>query len=64
MQQLVRARHETINGRFKQFSILKQVFRHDKTFHSPVFRAIVNVTQLTMDNESPVFGIYYDDSNL
>jgi len=35
----VRARHETLNGRLKNWGILSQVFRHHITRHGDVFRA-------------------------
>lgn len=41
-----RARHETVNRRFKQFGVLKQIFRHDKGKHKFCFSAVVVLTQL------------------
>ncbi len=37
MQSRVRSRHETLNGRIKNWEILKQVFRHDILKHGNVF---------------------------
>lgn len=51
-----RARHEACNRRFKCWSILKQEHRHDNTKHECVFRAVVAVTQLAVDNGSCLFG--------
>ena len=45
-QVLARARHETINRKFKQFGALKQIFRHERPKHQTVFRAVVTVIQL------------------
>jgi hypothetical protein len=39
-QSRVHSRHETINGRFKTWGVLSQVYRHNITCHSEVFRAV------------------------
>jgi len=44
-----RARHETINRRFKQFHVLQDVFRHDLTKHQVCFFAVANVTQIMIE---------------
>lgn len=54
----LRARHETVNKRFKQFRVLLSRFRHDKALHSYCFHAVANVTQLVMDTE-PLFFVPY-----
>ena len=41
----VRARHEQINGKLKEFKILSYPFRHDKNFHHLAFNAVVAVVQ-------------------
>ena len=41
IQQRVCNHQETVNRRFKNWSLLKQVYRHDITLHGDVFRAIV-----------------------
>ena len=61
MQGLVRARHETLNGRFKAWEILKQLYRHDIALHSYVFRAIAIIIQLTIDSDEPLFAVEYND---
>ena len=58
---LVRARHETANKRLKQFSCLKDVFRHNLQKHSSVFRAVAVITQLTIQHGSPLFSVEYQD---
>src|SRR5687767_9700831 len=40
MKSVVRARHETCNGRFKTWQILSNEFRHNISKHGPSFRAI------------------------
>lgn len=61
MQNRVRSRHETLNGRLKNWEILKQVYRHDITEHGDVFRAIAVITQLSIDNGEPLFEVDYSD---
>jgi hypothetical protein len=53
----VRARHETVNARLKNFEILKQVYRHDLLDHSDVFRAAVVLIQLAIENGEPLFQV-------
>jgi hypothetical protein len=68
MKQKARARHETINGRFKQWAILSQTFRAKPECHEKYFMAIANLTQwLIMTNNGhddearKVFQVTYDD---
>jgi hypothetical protein len=61
MQQRVRNRQETINERFKNFEILKQVFRHDIILHGDVFRAIAVILQLTINAGEILFECGYRD---
>ena len=57
----IRARHETVNGKFKTFGALKQCFRHSLDKHGIVMRAVVNIVQLEIEFESPLFPVDYDD---
>ena len=61
MQSRVRSRHETINGRFKTWGILKNTYRHNIRRHGEVFRAIAIITQLGIDNGEPLFQVDYED---
>ena len=62
MQGRVRARHETLNGWFKNWGILSQVFCHNILLHGMVFQACAVVTQLTIKNGEPLFKVeYYDE---
>ena len=61
MQARVRVRHETINGRLKNWGILSQVFRHDICHHGEVFRACAVLTQLTIEQGEPLFSVEYED---
>jgi hypothetical protein len=57
LQTVLRARHETVNGRLKRFRILRNTFRHDLNLHRGVFLAIANIVQLEMELEYPVFAL-------
>lgn len=52
----VRARHENMNRRLKQFGVLSQRFRHDISKHKFCFIAVANLTNLTLA-EDPLFSI-------
>lgn len=61
MQARVRNRHETVNGRMKQWEILNVPFRGDIAMHGTVFRAIAVITQLAIRNGEPLFSVDYKD---
>jgi hypothetical protein len=62
MQDLARARHETVNCRLKIFNVLGAgYFRHDLTFHSSCFRAVAVITQLTFENGGEPFQVDFHD---
>jgi len=61
MQQIVRNRHETVNGRMKNWEILRVMYRHDLSTHGTVFRAIAVITQLAIRNGEPLFPVDYKD---
>ncbi len=64
MMARVMKRHETLNGRLKNWGILEQVFRQrDITHHADVLRAVAIITQLTIENGEPLFQVEYDDVN-
>jgi len=52
----IRACHETINRRFKEFGILGSTFRHDRALHADVFHAIANIAQVALDHGHPLFA--------
>ena len=64
MQSMVRRRQETVNKRFKQFGVLKQLYRHDLRDHGNMFRSVVVVTQLSILNGEPLFDVHYRDPYL
>ena len=57
----LRARHENINRRLKEFGILQQKFRHSLTKHGIVFSAVANVINLKLKTESPVHKIDFSE---
>lgn len=62
MKNRVRARHETVNKRMKQWAILRKVFHNnDLTKHSFVLRAVAVITQLSFENGEPLFQVDYKD---
>jgi len=61
MQGRVRAPHETLNGRLKNWGILSQVFRHFILWHGMVLRECGVVTQLMIANGEPLFEVEYSD---
>ncbi len=54
----LRARHETVNRRFKQFAVLFKPLPPRKIFTFFLLHAIANVTQLIMDTH-PLFFVDY-----
>lgn len=63
IQSRVRARHETVNKRFKQWGCLQQVFRHDLHRHADVFRACAVITQIALELGEPLFEVDYVDNH-
>ena len=57
-----RARHETVNRRFKQFNVIGSRFRHNKHLHGICFRAVANIVELMIETNSPLFNVEYDES--
>lgn len=68
MKSKARARHETINRRFKQWNVLSRVFRNSVEKHGTVFMAVVNITHMLMALEATepglagIFQIDYKDN--
>ena len=55
----VRARHEVVHRRLKQFNILHDTFRHDLSLHKSVHRSCVVLVQLGFDNGIGNFHVNY-----
>ena len=52
---LIRARHEVVNKRFKQFAALTSCYRHKIDLHRFIFHSIANLTHLMIENNEPLF---------
>ena len=61
MRAHVRVQHETLNGRFKQWGVLRDRYRHNLSKHGQYFRAIANMTQIAIENGEPLFSVTYID---
>jgi hypothetical protein len=59
LEGILRARHETVNGRFKCWAALNGTFRHDVHLHKKVFFSIANIVQIVIEEESPPFQVSY-----
>ena len=55
--QRIMARHETVNRRMKQFGVLGQKFRHNRSLHPQCFYAVANLTQFMIANGESLFEI-------
>ena len=54
-----RARGEMINGRFKNFCILTDRYRHKISMNSYVFHAVDVLMQISLTTVSPTFKVNY-----
>lgn len=52
-----RARHETFNGRIKNFKALAERFRHGVQKHKTVMEAVCILVQYDMENGHPLFDV-------
>ena len=52
------ARHENVNRRLKQFSILSNRFRNSISKHSVCFHAVANITQLMFEENRSLFECF------
>ena len=64
MQAFVRRCQETINLRFKQFGVMRQMFWHDIRDDGDCFRSVAIVTQLSICHDEPLFSVEYRDPYL
>ena len=61
MKGIARARHETVNKRFKEYGCLKNKWRHERSKHHIVMGACANMTQLKIQKGKSTFPVKYDD---
>jgi len=59
---LARARHETVNWRFKVFKCMQDEWRHSRDKHGDAFRAVAMITQIAIADGGLAFGIHYDEA--
>ena len=60
---ILRARHETVNARLKNWGCLRQVFRHNRNKHHLLTKAVLVVTQISISIGNPLFQVTgYKDS--
>jgi len=52
----IRARHESLNGRLKQFGVLGNRYRHELGKHRLCFIAVANITNLMLYDD-PLFNL-------
>ena len=52
-----RCRHESLNGRFKNFEILQARFRHGQECNGIAFAAVAVIVQYQMENGAPLFEV-------
>lgn len=57
IHQQIRARHETVNERLKNFNVLRHIFRHDLSKHGLCFHAVSQIVAIAIDTTSPLFKI-------
>eukprot|EP00171_Calliarthron_tuberculosum_P007915 IDg7915t1 len=56
LHKITRARHETVNGRIKNFFAVSHIFRHHISLHSFCFHGALNLVHLDL-LETPLFDI-------
>ena len=57
----LRARHETINGRLKNWGCLNEVWRHHQDKHEIAFKAVLVITQIELIKRDPLFDVKFKD---
>lgn len=55
---LIMSRHETVNKRLRQFKILDNKFRHSLIKHEICFGAVINLTEILIENGEPLFSVF------
>ena len=59
MQQRVRNRQETINKRMKTWGVLEHIFWDELATHGDIFRSILVIEQIAIENGEPLFSVGY-----
>jgi DDE superfamily endonuclease len=64
MNQLARARHETVNSLLKRWNVLRTAFRQRLEKHAMVFHAVAVITQIQIEaGDCRLFAVVYDDTH-
>jgi hypothetical protein len=61
MKSIVRARHESVNGRLKKFKILSTPFRNKLDKHYMIFYLLTNAVQIEIECCTEMYDVYYND---
>ncbi len=61
MQNWVRSRHQSLNGRLKNWEILKSMYRHNLMEHRNFFWALTVITQISINAGEKLFEVDYSD---
>lgn len=64
MNNTIRARHETVNGRLKRFTDLTGHFQHRIGLHLILIHVVANVVQIAIGNGRPLIQEDEGNSNL
>jgi hypothetical protein len=62
MQSRVQSRHELLNGQFKCWVILKQIYHHNIAKHGQVFWVIAVIIQLAINDSQKLFAVEYSET--
>lgn len=57
LHKLIRARHEAVNERLKNFNVIRHIFRHSLDKHGYCFHAVGQITALMLMNTNPMFKV-------
>ena len=57
----LKVRHETINGRLKNWGCLYQTWRHHQDKHSFAVKTVLVITQIELIHHDPLFSVVYKD---
>jgi hypothetical protein len=57
LKRRARARHESFNGRLKNFRCLDVRFRHNIDKHKTAFEAVAVICQYQLENGAPLFHV-------
>lgn len=56
----IRARHETVNRKFKEYKAIGERSRHTQEQHGVLFRAIANLVQIRLETTEGNWQMTYD----